>query len=244
MTASTDQSAPHAIEARGIRRTFKMGGSRLSVLDGVDLVVEEGEFTAVRGSSGAGKSTLLHILGLLDRPDEGTLLIGGEDLSRASERRRARVRAIEVGFVFQDYYLLPEFTALENVLMPAFIASGRSRAAARGDDQQERASALLERVGLGDRMKHRPRQLSGGERQRVAIARALLNAPRVVFCDEPTGNLDSRNAGSIHDLLLELNEREQQTFLIVTHEADLAAIARRRLDMIDGRIVDEQEAEA
>ena len=230
------------LSARGITKSFLLGGQTIRVLDGVDFDVAEGEFLAIRGSSGAGKSTLLHILGLLDHPTSGHVIFEGRDLVRASESERTVLRAIEFAFVFQFYYLLPEFTALENVAMPAVIARGRGRAARSRKEREERARELLGRVGLDHRLKHRPQQLSGGERQRVAIARALMNHPRVVFCDEPTGNLDSRTAAGIHALLIELNQTLRQTFVVVTHESDMAAVARRRLHMADGRIVDEDDA--
>ena len=230
------------LSAREVSKGFRLARRDIPVLQGVNVDVHEGDFVAIRGSSGAGKSTLLHILGLLDRPNSGSVLYEGEEVAGTSERKRATLRATEFAFVFQFYYLLPEFTALENVCIPAIIAKDGGRAGVRGKAaREERARELLERVGLADRMKHRPNELSGGERQRVAIARGLMNAPRIVFCDEPTGNLDSRTAVGIHDLLCELNENTGQTLVVVTHEPAMAEVARTRLAMVDGRIVDESE---
>ena len=230
---------------RGVKRRFKMGSRRVEVLRGVDLDIHPGDFLAIRGSSGTGKSTFMHILGLLDRPDEGTQLFDGVDLARAPERKRNQLRARDFAFVFQFYYLLPEFSALENVVMASLIAGDRSRALSGANRKQRRGRGrvLLERVGLSERESHRPGQLSGGERQRVAIARALMNDPRIVFCDEPTGNLDSRTAVEIHELLCELNETTGRTIVVVTHEPAMAAVARRVVCMADGVIVDEAAKE-
>ncbi|MAG58076.1 MAG: hypothetical protein CMJ83_17455 [Planctomycetes bacterium] len=234
----TPPPAPPLLSVRDVTRSFKLGGQIIEVLRGVNLDIEEGAFTAIRGSSGAGKSTLLHILGLLDRPTSGSVTYKGREVSRASESQRTKLRATEFAFVFQFYYLLPEFTALENVCIPAVIAGKKSRGAPNKSDRISRAEDLLDRVGLAHRLGHRPNQLSGGERQRVAIARALMNEPRIVFCDEPTGNLDSRTAGEIHALLYELNQTLSQTIVVVTHEPVMAQVARTRLVMTDGRIVD------
>ncbi|NRA96900.1 MAG: ABC transporter ATP-binding protein [Planctomycetes bacterium] len=224
---------------RGVTKSFKLGRRSIEVLNGIDLDVREGDFVAIRGSSGAGKSTLLHILGLLDRPDAGTVVYDGRDVSAASEASRTKLRATEFAFVFQFYYLLPEFTALENVCIPAVIAGARSRVGVRGRaERKARAAELLGRVGLSHRVDHQPNQLSGGERQRVAIARALMNQPRIVFCDEPTGNLDSKSAAGIHALLQELNEELKQTIVVVTHEPVMASVARTRLVMIDGKMAE------
>ncbi|MSR74999.1 MAG: ABC transporter ATP-binding protein [Planctomycetes bacterium] len=224
------------LETRGLKRHFKVGAERVEVLRGVNFSMAAGEFAAILGSSGAGKSTLMHILGLLDRPDSGEVLWNGESVSQASEARRTVLRATESAFVFQFYFLLPEFSALENVMMPAAIARGRGRAPASAAERRARAEDLLTRVGLKERMRHRPQQLSGGERQRVAIARGLMNRPSILFCDEPTGNLDSRTAQSIHELLVSVNRELQQTILVVTHEVDMAAVADRRVVMRDGLI--------
>ena len=232
--------APPIYEVRGVTRTFKVAGTTLSILRGVDLVIEEGDFLAIQGTSGVGKTTLLHIMGLLDRPTTGEVRFQGEELGKAPDRRRGELRAIDFAFVFQFYYLLPEFNAIENVAFPALIANGYGnghRAPRTHKDRMERAAELLARVGLSERRHHRPHQLSGGERQRVAIARALMNQPRIVFCDEPTGNLDSRTAKGIHALFRELNETLRQTFVVVTHEESMALAARHRVFLSDGSII-------
>ena len=227
-------------QIRGVKRAFRLGRQEIAVLRGVDLDILEGDFLAIKGSSGTGKSTLLHILGLLDRPNEGTLGYGGTDLARAPERQRTAIRAVDFGFVFQFYYLLPEFDTVENVCMPALIARRAARSL-RGrnhrKERRERALHLLERVGLAHRLGHRPGELSGGERQRVAIARALMNEPRIVFCDEPTGNLDTRTAAGIHELLAELNRDLDQTMVVVTHEESMTRVVKRSLEMVDGVIL-------
>jgi len=219
-----------ALELRGVRRVFKQAGTELVVLNGVDLVLRPGEVVALVGPSGAGKSTLLHIAGLLERPDAGAVLIGGEDCGRLSEERRTSLRRSEIGFVYQYHHLLPEFSALENVMLPQMIASAPRRQA------RERAAALLEQVGLTARAGHRPARLSGGEQQRVATARALANEPRILLADEPTGNLDHATGERVLDTLLNLVRRTGLTALIATHNLDLA----RRLDRIvaleDGRL--------
>ncbi len=227
-------------DVHGVTRTFHTAGTTLQILLGVDLCVSEGDFVAVQGTSGAGKSTLLHIMGLLDRPTTGEIRFLGEELGRAGDRRRGQLRATEFAFVFQFYYLLPEFNAIENVALPGLIAHGAggdARIPRTKSERMDRAADLLWRVGLGERLKHRPHQLSGGERQRVAIARALMNVPRIVFCDEPTGNLDSRTAAGIHRLFTELNETLRQTFVVVTHEESMAVAARRRVFLRDGRVL-------
>lgn len=227
-------------EARGVTRSFEVAGDRLDILKGVDLVVESGELLAVMGMSGSGKTTLLHILGLLDRPTAGEVLLDGVDLARAPDARRNAVRATEIAFVFQFYYLLPEFSALENVMFPALVASGtglKHRAPEGVAAREARARELLDRVGLSSRLRHKPDQLSGGERQRVAIARALMNRPRIVFCDEPTGNLDPKTASGVHALFRELNRDMGQTFVVVTHDIRMADAASRRVHLVDGRTV-------
>jgi lipoprotein-releasing system ATP-binding protein len=205
----------------------------LEVLGGIDLHIARGEVVSIVGPSGAGKTTLLQIMGTLDRPDEGTLTIGDTDVLRLGRRRLAHFRGEHIGFVFQFHQLLPEFTALENVMMPALIA-GRPRGAAR-----TRALELLELMGLTDRAAHKPAELSGGEKQRVAVARALVNAPDVVLADEPSGSLDSHNKAELHQLFFDLRDRLGQTFVIVTHDEELAATTDRTIHLADGRIVDE-----
>lgn len=213
------------IEAQGITKSF---GS-LQVLKGIDFRVTQGEVVSIMGASGAGKSTLLQILGTLMRPDAGSLLIDGKDALALKGDRLSAFRARRIGFVFQAHHLLPEFTALENVMIPALIAGERDKVA------RERAALLLAEVGLAERVSHKPSQLSGGEQQRVAIARALVNHPAVLYADEPSGNLDSATKQEIHKLFFTLRERYGQTIVIVTHDSDLAALCDRSLTMRDGR---------
>ena len=213
---------------------WKRYPGEVRALEGVSLTIETGEIVAILGPSGAGKSTLLHFLGGLDHPTEGEVIFKEEiSLYRISESERARIRNQEFGFVFQLYHLMPEFSALENVLLPALVARRSNK------ESRVNASALLERMGLGDRVDHRPSQLSGGEQQRVAIARALVNHPRVLLCDEPTGNLDSQTGHEIRGLLWELSRKEHQTLIIVTHDPEIAQRADRIVHMKDGRIVEE-----
>lgn len=214
------------IEAKGIHKSF----GTLEVLKGVDFSADKGEVVSIMGASGAGKSTLLQILGTLSRPDAGTLEIDGTEVASLRDSALSAFRGRRIGFVFQAHRLLPEFSALENVMMPALIA-GETAAAAR-----EKAHRLLADVGLTERGSHKPSELSGGEAQRVAIARALINNPAVLFADEPTGNLDSATKTEIHRLLFELRERLGQTIVIVTHDPELASLCDRRLFMKDGRI--------
>ena len=203
----------------------------LEVLRGVDLTVKSGEIVSIVGASGAGKTTLLQILGTLALPDAGTLSVGGQSTSGMSRRELSAFRNIHLGFVFQFHRLLPEFNALENVMMPAWIAGNK------GEGAQARATHLLEELGLGHRLKHNPSELSGGEQQRVAVARALMNEPSVLLADEPSGNLDSENASALHDLFFDLRERLGHTIVLVTHNEDLANRADRMLRMADGRFV-------
>lgn len=219
------------IEARNLEKSFRYGdGSELKVLQGVDLRVQPGEAVAIIGASGAGKSTLLHLLGALDRPTAGEVLVGGRQLSEMDDGSVARVRNLHVGFVFQFHHLLREFTALENAMMPSLIA-GISAAEA-----QARAMEILEAVGLGDRLGHKPWQLSGGEQQRVAVARALANQPLVLLADEPSGNLDEHTSERLHDLLFELREGRRLSMVLVTHNRELAERADRILLLTDGRL--------
>lgn len=201
------------------------------VLKGINLEIRQGEVVSIVGASGAGKSTLLHILGTLDRADSGKIFIDGVEVTSLSSKKISQFRNSKIGFVFQSHHLLPEFTALENIMMPSLI-SGESNKAA-----ENRSKDLLEKLGLGHRISHRPSEMSGGEQQRVAVARALVNNPTVVFADEPSGNLDSESARSLHELFFELRKSLNQTFVIVTHNETLAAMADRKLVMKDGAIV-------
>jgi lipoprotein-releasing system ATP-binding protein len=229
---------PAVLEARGVEKSYAMGGEPLRVLRGVDLEVRDGEILAILGKSGCGKSTLLHVLGWLDRADRGEVLYEGRDRSKLSSGERARLRNRLMGFVFQFYHLLPELDAVENVLMPAMIRYGTREWRSEKKAQRERARHLLETVGLEARMEHRPAQLSGGERQRVAIARALQNEPRFLLCDEPTGNLDGKTAEDVRRVLWDLNAASGQTMVVVTHDAKLAEQADRIVHLVDGRIAD------
>jgi lipoprotein-releasing system ATP-binding protein len=232
MTAGQDlENSRPVLEASGIEKAYDAPTGRLLILTGVDLTVERGTVLAVLGASGAGKSTLLNVLGTLDRPDAGTLRIGGEDIGAMREPALARLRARKLGFVFQFHHLLPEFTALENVMMPLMIG-GVDAAQARRRARQ----ALLD-VGLEERWEHMPSQLSGGEAQRVAVARALSPSPDLVLADEPSGNLDPPAAGALHELLRRLARERRQTFVVVTHSDRLAAMADRVLVLERGRLV-------
>ena len=220
------------LSARNIHKKYQQGSSALHILKGVDLDIHEGDVLALVGPSGAGKSTLLHILGGLDRPNEGDVLLDGKNVYTVSDAERSRIRNLQVGFVFQFYHLLPEFTALENVALPALITNGTGKSQAA----TLRARELLEKVGLKDRVTHRPQELSGGEQQRVAIARALINKPKIVFCDEPTGNLDSKSGEAIIELLLDLNKIERQTLVIMTHDEKIAARSSKVIHIKDGKL--------
>ena len=217
------------IQAKGIEKSFW----NLRVLKGVDFQVDKSEVVSIMGASGAGKSTLLQILGTLSTPDSGSLEIDGTDVLHLSGKDLSAFRNRRIGFVFQFHHLLPEFNALENVMIPAFIA-GRS-----DKDAKAAATALLKDMGLGERMEHKPSELSGGEQQRVAIARALVNEPAILFADEPSGNLDSKTKAEIHQLFFDLRQRYGQTIVIVTHDPDLARMCDRSLFMRDGQFVEE-----
>lgn len=216
------------LQASNIQRAY----GDLLVLKGVDLSIKKGEIVSIAGSSGAGKSTLLQILGTLDAPDQGEIVINNTRTGLLKGKNLSAFRNKHIGFVFQFHHLLPEFSAIENVCIPGWIANDRSKKVVL-----QEAKAILEKLGLGSRLEHKPQALSGGEQQRVAVARALINKPAIVFADEPSGNLDSENAQSLHQLFFDLRESMQQTFLIVTHNEELAAMSDRVLHMKDGRMV-------
>lgn len=214
------------ITARAIKKSY----GDIHVLKGIDIDISKGEIISIIGKSGAGKSTLLHILGTLDKADEGTLSVTGQEITSLNEKALARFRNENIGFVFQFHHLLQEFTSLENVCIPAFIA-GRKKT-----QTESKAKEILDYLGLGERLNHKPNQLSGGEAQRVAVARALINNPAVVFADEPTGNLDKASSESLHQLILGLRKDFALTFVIVTHNADLAQLSDRIITLEDGQI--------
>lgn len=219
------------IEIKGITRSF----GELQVLKGIDLSINKGEVVSIVGPSGAGKTTLLQIMGTLDKADSGSVILNGTDISLLTEKELSAFRNQQIGFVFQFHQLLPEFTALENVMMPALIG-GTSFA-----DAKEKAWKILELLGLSERANHKPAELSGGEKQRVAVARALVNNPAVILADEPSGSLDSRNKEELHQLFFELRQKLGHTFVIVTHDEGLAKLTDRTIHLVDGRVIMETE---
>ena len=220
------------VELRNVSKIYHLGGEEIRALDDVTLDIDLGEFISIIGPSGSGKSTLMHILGCLDSPTKGTITLDGTMIQDASTAQLARIRNQKIGFIFQAYLLFPELDALENVCLPARMGRIDSAAAeARGRD-------LLTRVGLGERLEHKPYELSGGEQQRVALARALINSPEIILADEPTGNLDSRTGDEIIELLCALRLERQSTMIIATHDAKVAARAPKVLELVDGRIVE------
>ena len=229
-SAAPKEVSTQVIVTRGLEKSYVMGGGEVMALSGVDLEVAHGEMVAIMGVSGAGKTTLLHLLGALDRPTKGEVILEGKSLSDRSEAELARLRNQHVGFVFQFHHLLPEFSGLENVMIPGLLRGARKKEA------EEQAKELLDRMGLADRWNHRPGELSGGEQQRVAIARALINNPSIVLADEPTGNLDSSTAETIFELLREINERNGQTILVATHNSSMAEKMDRVIAVVDGKI--------
>ncbi len=234
------------LEASGLHKSYLLGRTDLHVLKGVSISLSEGEFVAIMGSSGSGKSTLLHLLGALDVPDLGTVRYRGVDVFAGGNARRDRLRNATFGFVFQFYHLLPELNVLENVLMPCMVGNSLLAYRTNRAGLRRQAEEMLERMGLSDRIKHRPNELSGGERQRVAIARSLANRPPILLADEPTGNLDAATGRGIMAVLEKLN-REGQTIVMVTHDAQVASSAHRIVSLVDGRIAarkgEEQKAE-
>ncbi len=220
------------LEVKNIHKQYRAGiSNQLNVLKGVSLSFNSGEIISVVGQSGAGKSTLVHILGLLDRPSSGEIIFEGKDVTNLSDEQISKIRNLNIGFVFQFHHLLPEFTALENVMMPAMIARKI------GKVEIEKAKEFLNEVGLDQRENHRPNELSGGEQQRVAVARSLMNSPKIIFADEPSGNLDAENAEKLHDLLFNLRKKYNQSFVIVTHNKELANRSDRIITLSNGMIV-------
>ncbi|MBU0467831.1 MAG: ABC transporter ATP-binding protein [Candidatus Omnitrophica bacterium] len=221
------------LKAKNIKKTYDHAASSFDVLKGIDLEVEKGEFVSIVGPSGAGKSTLLHILGCLDKPSDGVVIVEDEDIYKLTDTQRAKVRNNKIGFVFQFYHLLGEFTALENVMLPLLVKENRQV----NNKLKEKGRELLALVGLEKRVDHKPNQLSGGEQQRVAIARALINGPKLILCDEPTGNLDSESGKNVIDLLLQLNQKNNQSVVVVTHDDDIAKISPKVIHMRDGILI-------
>ena len=219
------------IEIKNIKKSF----GELQVLKGIDLSIGKGEIVSIVGPSGAGKTTLLQIIGTLDKPDEGNVMIDGVDVSHMNKKKLSDFRNKHIGFVFQFHQLLPEFTALENIMIPAFIAG------ASHSEAKKRAEKLLAFMGLQERAGHKPNELSGGEKQRVAVARALVNNPNVILADEPSGSLDSKNKAELHQLFFDLRDKFGQTFVIVTHDETLAAITDRTIHLRDGEVVPEEK---
>jgi lipoprotein-releasing system ATP-binding protein len=231
-----DGTGAIVLSARGIKKSFAVGARTLEILHGIDLELRSGELLALVGSSGAGKSTLLHCLGLLDRPDQGSVHLEGASAWQLPLVERAHLRNQRIGFVFQFYHLLPELTALENVLLPAMIAHSRLAFGSHRSELRAAAAGLLERFGLAERATHRPAQLSGGERQRVAMARALFLDPPILLADEPTGNLDSATGAAVLELLLAEQRRRKLSMILVTHDEKIARRCERVITMKDGRI--------
>lgn len=224
-------SDKYIIQIKNLTKIFG-DGVEIKALDGINLDIERGEFLAIIGPSGSGKSTLLNQIGILDTPTSGTILLNGVDVTEMSDKQRSKTRNKQLGFIFQYHHLLPDFNALENVMMPLLISGVKSSKA------REIARRVLDEVGLGDRMDHRPNQLSGGQNQRVAIARALVNKPSIVIGDEPTGNLDSKASENIYELLRKLNREHNQTFILVTHDERMAAKTDRIIRLVDGRVAE------
>lgn len=222
------------LKLENVEKKYSGGVEELHIINDLTFSVEEGEFISILGRSGSGKSTLLNIMGLLDKVDGGKIFIDGQEVDRLSEEERDRIKNQMIGFVFQFHYLLPEFTALENVMLPAILNNFSERA-----EVEKRAKELLDKVGLSARENHKPSQLSGGEKQRVAIARALINSPKILLADEPTGNLDEETSEMIFKILKDINKNEKQTIIVVTHSKDLAEISDKQLYLKKGILVEE-----
>ena len=238
MIAKNSANSNSLLQAINVFKEYKNGERTLPVLHAINLSIEKGEIVVIVGASGAGKSTLLHILGILDTPTSGSVIYKGINLTTLSAKKQAEMRNHIFGFVFQFYHLLPDFTALENVLLPSLIGSRPKNRNQANETYTNRAISLLERVGLGDRLTHKPSQLSGGERQRVAIIRALINNPELLLCDEPTGNLDTKTGHEIRELIWDLNKTLNQTVVIVTHDEEIAKHAGRVVRIVDGCILE------
>ncbi len=231
-----ESTASETLRLEGVRKSYNIGTPmEIEVLHGIDLVLRHGEFAALIGPSGGGKSTLLNVVGLLDPPDGGQIFIAGQNTSALDDAERTRLRGRSIGFVFQNHYLLPAFTAIENVMMPVLAARGRP-----DDEMRDNAAALLDKVGLTPWRDHKSTEISGGQQQRVAVARALAMKPGLVLADEPTGNLDTKSADAVFDLLLLVNKTDGTTFLIVTHDPRLAQRCDRIIELVDGRIVSDK----
>ena len=222
------------LKLENVEKNYSGSVEELHIINNLSFSVEEGEFISILGRSGSGKSTLLNIMGLLDRVDGGKIFIGGQEVDKLSEEERDKIKNQMIGFVFQFHYLLPEFTALENVMLPALLNNFDKKL-----EIEKRAKELLEKVGLGERENHKPSQLSGGEKQRVAIARALINSPKILLADEPTGNLDEETSEMIFKILKDINKNEKQTIIVVTHSKDLAEISDKQLYLKKGVLVEE-----
>ncbi|MDE2778868.1 MAG: ABC transporter ATP-binding protein [Chloroflexota bacterium] len=229
-----ERTSPATIELRNVTKTYRIGDIEVGALQGVSVSIEAGEMVAIMGASGSGKSTMMNILGCLDVPTSGEYYLEGENVGRLSDDRLADIRNRKIGFVFQTYNLLPRLTALANVELPLLYGNGHNR--------RRRSLQALNRVGLADRVGHRPVELSGGQQQRVGIARALVKEPSILLADEPTGNLDSQSSEEVVGILQDLNRREGLTVIIVTHEPDIAASTRRTITMLDGRVTDDRES--
>lgn len=222
------------LKLENVEKKYSGSVEELHIINNLSFSVEEGEFISILGRSGSGKSTLLNIMGLLDRVDGGKIFIGGQEVDKLSEEERDKIKNQMIGFVFQFHYLLPEFTALENVMLPALLNNFDKKL-----EMEKRAKELLEKVGLGERENHKPSQLSGGEKQRVAIARALINSPKILLADEPTGNLDEETSEMIFKILKDINKNEKQTIIVVTHSKDLAEISDKQLYLKKGVLIEE-----